>query len=243
MLTEDNLASLVEMVNGEVEAAVSESRARLETIEAEIAEVRARVSRLCEVLETRKLDLDDLAPRIKELRQQLEQLCENRIHVEVNAAVRAVPTIDIAGVKAHPGDLGRLLEEADLVERKVFLRSFVQRIEVSAQEVKVANVLPIPNGVGKGERSQVLSTGRLVDLRGFEPLTSSMPLKRATNCATGPSSDYSTRLTSPIPSGRATPDASGLHRPRQQVPLYQTPLFSRNRSDAPIASEIMDARY
>ena len=26
----------------------------------------------------------------------------------------------------------------------------------------------------------------MVDLRGFEPLTSSMPLKRAPNCATGP---------------------------------------------------------
>jgi hypothetical protein len=28
--------------------------------------------------------------------------------------------------------------------------------------------------------------GNLVDLKGFEPLTSSMPWKRAPNCATGP---------------------------------------------------------
>ena len=106
VLTEDNLASLVEMVNGEVEAAVSESHARLETIEAEIAEVQARLSRLYEVLETQKLDLDDLAPRIKALRRQLDQLLENRMRVEVHAAVRAVPTIDIACVKAHASDLG-----------------------------------------------------------------------------------------------------------------------------------------
>ena len=30
---------------------------------------------------------------------------------------------------------------------------------------------------------------RLVDLKGFEPLTSSMPWKRAPNCATGPLGD------------------------------------------------------
>ena len=32
-------------------------------------------------------------------------------------------------------------------------------------------------------------TNNLVDLKGFEPLTSSMPWKRAPNCATGPHGD------------------------------------------------------
>jgi hypothetical protein len=42
----------------------------------------------------------------------------------------------------------------------------------------------------EADTGQELTSGRvkkgMVDLRGFEPLTSSMPLKRAPNCATGP---------------------------------------------------------
>lgn len=35
-------------------------------------------------------------------------------------------------------------------------------------------------------REELKSSVYLVDLKGFEPLTSSMPWKRAPNCATGP---------------------------------------------------------
>jgi hypothetical protein len=36
------------------------------------------------------------------------------------------------------------------------------------------------------ENEGKIALGELVDLKGFEPLTSSMPWKRAPNCATGP---------------------------------------------------------
>jgi hypothetical protein len=40
----------------------------------------------------------------------------------------------------------------------------------------------------------------LVDLKGFEPLTSSMPWKRAPNCATGPQTKgYEMRITYAVP--------------------------------------------
>jgi hypothetical protein len=46
------------------------------------------------------------------------------------------------------------------------------------------------NFVWQNEMDQRKSLGILVDLDGFEPSTSSMPWKRAPNCATGPLRDY-----------------------------------------------------
>ncbi len=40
--------------------------------------------------------------------------------------------------------------------------------------------------VGLYNKTRLVSTGFTVDLEGFEPSTSSMPLRRAPNCATGP---------------------------------------------------------
>lgn len=41
-------------------------------------------------------------------------------------------------------DLKALLEESSIVEQKVFLKSFVERIEVDDLEMKVIYTIPIP---------------------------------------------------------------------------------------------------
>jgi len=47
-------------------------------IDCEIASQRARLARLFDALEAGKLELEDLAPRIKELRKSIEQLVDKR---------------------------------------------------------------------------------------------------------------------------------------------------------------------
>lgn len=49
---------------------------------------------------------------------------------------------------------------------------------------------------GAWSRRRVRASEKLVDLKGFEPLTSSMPWRRAPNCATGPLGLYLVILTS-----------------------------------------------
>ena len=60
---------------------------------------------------------------------------------------------------------------------------------------------PETNGLGGATRTRRkhpvrCAFGVLVDLKGFEPLTSSMPWKRAPNCATGPLLGNSFRIPS-----------------------------------------------
>ena len=68
VLTDDNLEQMVKMVNEELRSASAELNDRLDTCDMGLREVKARLSRLYDVLETGKLKLDELAPRIRELK-------------------------------------------------------------------------------------------------------------------------------------------------------------------------------
>ena len=152
VLTDENLEELVTLVNEELQLASSHLRERLDIIDAELRDVGARLAKLYDALETGKLELDDLAPRIKELKTRQGELSRARLHVEADMVVRRVEEIDVNTVKAYAQDLRSLLEEADITERKVFLRSFIKRIQVSKDEAKVYYNLPLPQtGASKVE--------------------------------------------------------------------------------------------
>ncbi len=60
----------------------------LDICDAELRDIKARLSRLYDVLETGKLGLDDLAPRIKELKRRQDELSKNRVQVEADMVVQ-----------------------------------------------------------------------------------------------------------------------------------------------------------
>ncbi len=74
VLTTENLARLVHIVNEEMDSLAIEYRQRLDNVIDEIADVDHRLERLYDALETGKIQLADLAPRIQQLRQRQEQL-------------------------------------------------------------------------------------------------------------------------------------------------------------------------
>lgn len=68
ILAEDNLRSLVALVAEEMDRAGPAWRQHLDSIVAELADIGQRLTNLYDALETRKLSLDDLVPRIQSLR-------------------------------------------------------------------------------------------------------------------------------------------------------------------------------
>jgi site-specific DNA recombinase len=68
LLTEDNLRELVKLTNEEIGQAKEQYEERLAVIEAQLEDVRRRLHKLYDALETGKLEVEDLAPRIKELK-------------------------------------------------------------------------------------------------------------------------------------------------------------------------------
>jgi len=146
VLTDENLEELVKLVNEELKSTSSELRERLDTCDAELKDVKARLSRLYDALETGKLGLDDLAPRIRELKIRQDELSKSRVQIEADMVVQGVGQVDVDVVKAYAQDLRGLLEESDFTERKAFLRSFIKRIEVNKDQVTIHYQLPLPQG-------------------------------------------------------------------------------------------------
>ena len=68
ILTEGNIRDLVRLVDEEMDGVAREQRQRLETIEAELAEVKRRMDRLYNLVETTDMDIEDFKPRIRDHR-------------------------------------------------------------------------------------------------------------------------------------------------------------------------------
>ena len=131
----------------------------MDIIDTELRDVKARLGKLYEALETGKLDMGDLAPRIKELKTRQDELNKNRVLVEAETAAHGAQPVNEALVRAYAEDLRTVLEEADITERKAFLRSFVKRVEVDKERVTVHYTLPLPLDGKSFEQAEVLSIG------------------------------------------------------------------------------------
>lgn len=70
------------LVAEEMDRAGPAWRQHPDSIVAELSDIGQRLTNLYDALETRKLSLDDLAPRIQSLRQRQEQLTAARLDVE-----------------------------------------------------------------------------------------------------------------------------------------------------------------
>jgi len=78
ILTKDNLKQLVNVVNEELSRNTGLYEEHLAHTEQQLSQVGNKLAKLYVALETGKIDIDDLAPRLKELRAQQRELQERR---------------------------------------------------------------------------------------------------------------------------------------------------------------------
>ena len=150
------LEELVRLVNEELDAGHVLIKDRLSAIDMEMYDLENRLSRLYDALETGKLTLDDLAPRIKALRMRQDELSKTRAVAEAEMTLQGYQHVDIDAVHAYVTDLQSLLDESGVTQRKAFLRSFVKKIVVEKEEVKLYYNLPVPPDGRKKEAVGVL---------------------------------------------------------------------------------------
>jgi site-specific DNA recombinase len=117
----------------------------METVDIEMNEVRLGLAKLYDALETGKVSLDDLAPRIKELRNRQDELSKTRFQIEADDITRGIKYVDTEVVKLYASKLKELFEESDIVESKAFLRSFIKRIDIINDKAVIKYNLPLPN--------------------------------------------------------------------------------------------------
>ena len=140
-------------------------RAKAIHIASQLGDKRRRLEVLFESLETGHLEFADIAPRIKQLREQVDLL-----ERQVERAVRAPEQefcISESVIREQVVRLRDVLETGRISQRKVFLRSFIRKVDYEHPVVKIFYTFPIiPGNSGRN-----FDGGGTEELRGLEPTT------------------------------------------------------------------------
>ncbi len=100
----------------------------------------------------------------------------------VNALLDSFRTSRARSAKCPPAR-----PKGNLTRQPISVRSLSETLPIFQLHFRQQDKKGGMRKIHAGQASQRRCTLVLVDLKGFEPLTSSMPWKRAPNCATGPS--------------------------------------------------------
>ena len=156
ILNEETIVALVATVAEEIDALAGELAGRLEVVEAELSDVRKRLERLYEAIETSELTLEVLSPRILSLRHREEQLEAARDDAERQLERRRVALPNTEEIVEYVADFREFLKDGTFPERKALIRNFVEGIEVVGDEATLEYTVPMPSDRAKSESDSVL---------------------------------------------------------------------------------------
>ena len=143
ILTKKNLEELVKLTNKELIQNKTENKNRLDILDRQLADLTKRISKLYNVLETGNLDIEYLAPRIKELKSQIDILKEKRMEIIENIKTTEIKTLKSSEIKEYVSDLKNLLSNGTIIEQKSFIKSFIKRIEINLPKVIIDYTVPL----------------------------------------------------------------------------------------------------
>jgi len=148
ILTEPNFNRLRILINEEIAKVVVNRDTEITLLNVALGEKRKRLERLYDSLETGALELLDIAPRIKRLRGEIEEL-ENSLR-SIKSGFDESSTSDLnkiseAYVREAVMKLRETLESATFAQQKQFLRSFILKIEYSHPTITIHYTFPLPS--------------------------------------------------------------------------------------------------
>ena len=144
ILTGSNIRDLVRLVDEEMDGAAREQRERLETVDAELAEVRRKMDRLWHAVESTDLEINDILPRLREHKGRQEKLEVAADEARALLAERREVLDDVDTITAYARDMRDFLLKSDLTESRAFIRSFVKEIDVTPGKVVIRYSIPMP---------------------------------------------------------------------------------------------------
>ena len=145
ILTEGNIRALVKVVDEEMDGVAREQRKRLQTIDSELDDVRLRLDRLYNLVETTDLDMADVTPRIKDHRERQERLEASAAEARAILSQRREVLDDVETIAAYAQDMSEFLNESELTERRAFIESFVKEIVVMPGDALLRYTVPMPD--------------------------------------------------------------------------------------------------
>ena len=165
VLTESNIRDLVKLLDEEMDGVAREQRDRLETIEEELEDVKKRLGRIWQVIETTDIEMADASERIREHRERKEKL---EIAAEEARALLSDRRqfLDSADtIAAFAAEMSDFLKTSELTETKAFVRSFVKEIVVKPGRAAIVYSIPTPDDspAGGADAVEIALNGRVMN--------------------------------------------------------------------------------
>ena len=156
ILTEDTITELVTLVAEEIDALAGEVNGRLTAINSELSDVDTRLENLYQALETQRLPIEVLSPRILSLKSRQDQLVAAREEAEFQLEQRRAELPTSKEIKGYVADFREFLMQGTFPERKTLIRNFVQGIEIVEDEAVLTYTIPMPQDGVTSESASVL---------------------------------------------------------------------------------------
>ena len=186
ILTESNIRDLVKLLDEEMDGVAHEQRERLESIEEELEEVKRRLGRIWQVIETTDIEMADASERIKEHRERKEKLeiAAEEARGLLSERRKFLDSADTIATFAE--DMSEFLKTSELTQTRAFVHSFVKEIAVKPGKAAIVYSIPTPEDspIGGADAAEVALNGGV----------------RSTVQSGGPCGDrtHDTRIKSPV---------------------------------------------
>ena len=157
ILTESNIRELVRLVDEEMDGLAREQRVKLETTEAELAELRRRMDRLWYAVETSDLEINDILPRLKQ-HQERQELLETAADEARQTLSERRTILDSAdAIASFAEEMSDFLSTSELTESRAFIRTFVKEIAVKPGKATIRYTIPMPpdSPIGEADSAEI----------------------------------------------------------------------------------------
>ena len=146
IFAEGNVPDLVKAVDEEIDGMVAEHRKRVQTIEAEIAEVKRQLDRIWRYIATRDdVDAAQTSARMAEYQDRRERLEDAAVNTREELAQHRSALGNAGEIAAYAREMDDFLDRSELTERRAFIESFVKEIVVMPGAALLRYTVPIPD--------------------------------------------------------------------------------------------------
>ena len=165
VLTETNIRDLVKLLDEEMDGVARDQRERLQNIKEELEDVKKRLARIWNHIETTDTEMADASDRIKEHRERKEKL---EIAAEEARALlkERRQFLDSADtIATFAAEMSEFLKTSELTETKAFVGSFVKEVVVKPGRATIVYSIPTPDDspMGGADAAEIALNGRVMN--------------------------------------------------------------------------------
>ena len=165
VLTESNIRDLVKLLDEEMDGVAREQRERLETIDEELEDVKKRLGRIWQVIETTDIEMADASERIREHRERKEKLEVAAEEARALLSDRRQFLDSAETIATFAAEMSEFLKTSELTETKAFVGSFVKEIVVKPGRAAIVYSIPTPDDspIGGADAAEIALNGGVMN--------------------------------------------------------------------------------